>query len=125
MKMLLPIFLLTFFSQAFAKDSSRKVLYWCDPSERVEGLEAVIISDINNQTYIEVYTESKERWGTVDIKTEMANLSIASNHQYLSRNNQVKLTLFTGGTTSAEFVDANFIDLDFGYNVSMYCEHLL
>lgn len=124
MKTLLVVFLTLLSTTLLAND--RTVEYWCNPSERMKGLEAVIVSNIDNETFLEIYTESR-RWGSVDQKLEKANLTISSNHEFLSENNNVSLEIYTGGnrpSTPMQFFQAKFVDTTLGIDMRMFCEYL-
>lgn len=127
MKTLLPVFLLFFCSVTYANES-RSLAYWCDPSIRLQGLEAVLVSEIDGVPHLEVYTESRTRWGAVDQKLEQAALTInTDNHQFISLNQTVQLTIDTNGTTPSQpmqFFEANFVDTELGYDMKMFCEFL-
>ena len=110
----------------FASEN-RTLEYWCDPDIRLKGLEAVLVTQINGETHLEVYTESR-RWGAVDLKLEKAGLTINSEGvNYLSENNTVSLEINTGGLAQGqryEFYDAHFVDSEFGFDMKMSCESL-
>lgn len=121
------LFFLLLSNSAFTSEK-RSVSYWCDPQIRLTGLEAVLISEINGEKYIEVYTESRG-WGGIDKKVEKADLRINEDggENYTSSDATVSLEIFTidiSDNLAQNFYRAHFADMEFGFDMKMICEAL-